>query len=299
MGNIDSDLLPFNFAGQNELSRKAGISSFPAAAHFYNEKGSECLQYIAVSHATGPKPTDTEPGHPTFVMIQEAINTYRPNIIIAEGFTNEQHFLEHIGSICDREPGESMYTVQLAKANNIPFTGGEPTDILILKGLQQQNYTAEDMVAFYITQQLPQLWRNQNPILQSRNDLKVAVEKIISWYTGTLISDFTYDKWQDWYKQHYGQMLPFEELIDDQLTAPCADGTILQKLAHETGLIRDREVLVRILEAKNKGFARILVVYGGSHYYTQHKTLERYFGIPTYTAFPSKQGCCLPNCALF
>ena len=38
-------------------------------------------------------------------------------------------------------------TVQLAKANNIPFTGGEPTDFTILKGIQRPGYTAEDMAA--------------------------------------------------------------------------------------------------------------------------------------------------------
>lgn len=281
--NDFDDLLPFDFKGQHELSQKAGISSFPAVAHFYREDDQECLQYIAVSHTPGPIPSDNEPGHPTFQLIQTAFKSYKPDFVVAEGFTSESHYLEHVASICEGEPGESMYTVRLAKIDNIPFVGGEPTDYTLLANIKKEGYTAEDMAALYVTRQLSQLWRNRDPILQNSNDLEAAVQNIIKMYTAHFITNFTYADWQGWIFKHYNRMLSFNELIEGKWTEPRAEGTKLEQLANITSLIRDQEILTKILEAKDK-YQRILVVYGGSHYYNQHKVLESYFGMPTYTA---------------
>jgi CRISPR/Cas system CMR subunit Cmr6 (Cas7 group RAMP superfamily) len=82
-------------------------------------------------------------------------------------------------------------------------------------------------------------------------------------------------------------MLSFEELIKGQWMeiAYKNNKNKFREINLTIEEVRDRETLIRILEAKDKGYKRILVVYGGSHYYTQHLSLEKYFGSPTYTGF--------------
>lgn len=280
-----SKLLLMDPVREREFGYKNGIIEFPAMAHFYTEDGQECLRYIGVHHSPGPAPSETEPGDPNFQVIQNAFQSYKPDFVIAEGFSNNPYSLECVVSDCDKKLGENLYAVWLAKTHHIPFVGGEPTDLALLEHLKKEGYTAEDMAAFYVTRQLPQLWRENNPILQTPNDLEKAVQHVIILHTSHFISTFSYADWEKWIFTHYNRLFSFQELTEQDYSVSRGNRTKLEKIADLINWRRDQEILTRILEAKDKGYKRLLVVYGGAHYYSQHKVLERYFGKPKYTPF--------------
>lgn len=60
-------------------------------------------------------------------------------------------------------------------------------------------------------------------------------------------------------------------------------GNKIQKVAFEVSIVRNLIVLFRILDAM-KEHDLVTVIYGGSHYYSQHKVLENYLGKPIYQA---------------
>ena len=95
---------------------------------------------------------------------------------------------------------------------------------------------------------------------------------------------YSFDDYQAWIRANYPRVLPFGELIDTKLTAPISDGEMLQQIAYASGLLRDAEILDRIINA-TVIHERVLVVYGASHYYVQHKELEKRFGAPRYETF--------------
>lgn len=283
------ELTPFSFEGQSAFGIAHGVTSLPAVIHF-EKNGQEHLRYIAADHAAGPVPSDTEPGHPTFAAIKKAFEEFNPDFCIIEGFDGEEGTCTW-QQCCDcpqfkDNPGaESTYTAQLAKGRKIPFAGGEPTNADLLAHVVKSGLSVDDLVCCLITQQIIQdyrdnrhLWKNPNVYLETFvNDINASYREQI---TG---KKYTFAEYESWIKTNYGRFC-FEELVDSCATAPLIGGTRLQQIASVIEKSRDPEILSRIIMATGK-YKRVLVVYGGSHYYIQHKELEQRFGQPRYETF--------------
>lgn len=277
------ELTPFTFEGQNKFAMEKGVTSLPAVMHFARE-GQEYLRYIAADHAPGPVPSATEPGHPTFLAIKRVFEEFNPDFCIVEGFDGKEGTDLRADPMYKSEgPGEPAYVVRLAKEKNILFAGGESTDIAMLDHLESKSFSRDDYACLCITQYIAENWRNHGDLWQNPN-LKEYIDKKAGLYVEHFGKAYSFDDYQAWIRANYPRVLPFGELTDTKLTVPISDGAKLQQIAYASGLLRDAEILDRIIDATDI-HERVLVVYGASHYYVQHKELEKRFGAPRYETF--------------
>lgn len=285
--DLPYELTQFTFEGQKAFAQERGITGLPVVIHF-EEAGYKSLRYIAAKHAAGPVPSVTETGHPTFAAIKKAFEEFNPDICIVEGFDSEVETLNW-QQICDSSefkdnPGsESIYTAQLAKGRGIPFIGGEPTNASILTHILQSGLSIDDYAYLSITRQLIQDYRDNKHLWENPDVyLETFVNDMGALYCEQITrKKYTFAEYEDWVKANYNGLFCFEELSDTRAAAPVIDGTRLQQIASVNSKHRDLEILSRIIWATEK-YNRVLVVYGGSHYYTQHTELERRFGTPRY-----------------
>ncbi len=272
------ELVPFSYEGQEKFARDNGVNSLPVVLHF--NKNGKALQYIAAEHASGPRPTETEPGHPTFACVKRAFEEFNPDFCIVEGFDGEEQTRVRQQGLCSEDIGdsESGYTIDLARERRISFIGGEPTLDQSKKHILESGYSIDDLACLYITQYIGQDLRNPNGHLKN-DELKLEpfVNMIGQSWLG-LDKKYDFNSYRKIYES-YGKPLRFEELKDTNITVPLSEGTKLQKIASVICVLRDTTILNRILEAMKK-YSKVLVAYGGSHYYCQHSELERHFGKP-------------------
>ncbi|MCP4922575.1 MAG: hypothetical protein GY915_00900 [bacterium] len=145
------------------MRERAAATSFPVSFQFRNSEGQEFLRYIAASHVAG-KPEDGDT-HPTYEMIAQAFEELQPDFVIAEGFAPEH--IEGIRSFCQDAQGESNYAVRLSVANNIPFTGGEPSEDRMIEALQEFAYNATDYMCGTLIDITAQRWREKEATIRS------------------------------------------------------------------------------------------------------------------------------------
>ncbi len=276
--------------GQLAFGIKHGITSFPAVVHYDDERGDECLRYIAAKHTPGPVPSDGKEGAPVFELIKAAYEDYKPDYVIAEGFNKSQtewliHTCDNPEYINQENPGEALYAVILAKKNNVRVTSGEPEDKDILKEIEKHGYSKDDMAALYLIRGVAEGFRNK--AIKEESEIPTFVNKLGEDFEQLFGKKYNYEHCKEWLTKNYGSMWNVRSFKETERTAGVKEGEPLQRVAHEIGILRNKEILTTILDAK-KEHKKILVVYGGSHYYVQHKVLDKYFGQPRFTKPPSK-----------
>lgn len=275
-----NDLLPYDPCGEEKLGRSIEITQFPAKA-FFSFEGRQ-LSYIAVTHTVDNR---LDPTSLTFQKISEEIEKFQPNLILLEGFDHRDQSLEHmknrVKKPLDLLWGEPEYAVYCALKHNIPFLGAEPTDNDLIQCMEQKGYTKDDVAYLYFTQQIHQIHRS-TPLHEDH--LPSIFQDFAQIWSGVFSKVYTYEDYQNWCTEYYGSPLTLKYILDNHATTPIGHGQKLQQISNDACLIRDETILRKILDAAFH-YDRVLVVYGGSHYYTQHKVLERYLGKPTYEAY--------------
>ena len=120
------------------------------------------LYYINADHVSGID-------NPTCETIRQALMLFRPDFIIVEGVKSGAERSGVLTFVKEQvesgfiRGGERAYAAFLAIENRIPFSGGEPSDSIILAGMKDKGYSAKDVIAFYLLLAIPQ-WRREGKL---------------------------------------------------------------------------------------------------------------------------------------
>lgn len=265
-------ILPWSKASENlDTARSPALYEFK-----YKEK---TLLYLASQHSN--KITD-----PTFQLIKTASDR-RPDIFILEGFSKDLGIspASVISAVLDGikdgfyPSGEAAYAVQLANDTKIPFVGGEPSDLFILKRIEAQKYSVNDLLSFNFVRRMPQINRsgelNAKSVESSYNEYIKAKAQTLEYKGPT----YTFQEFKKWYRDKQGK--EFSNLSGEKgETAPIDKGSYFtQKISLEVTRARDEHILQTIAEMLNQ-HDRVLVIYGSSHYRIQHEALKKVLGEP-------------------
>ena len=242
------------------------------------------LTYIASLHSC-----QTESN--TFKMIRNVLETLSIEFIIVEGLSYSDGVSPAANIEWANKHGkngfyagfETAYAVSLASQKNIPFIGGEPNDQFILSQIISQGYCLEDLLYYYFVQQVFQSQESQAPLVDASNaifnNFIQIKNKTFKCKTLPTFSDF-----QSWYLNKNGKKFAASE-ITAKVPAPYENGELFtQRISSSICKIRDQFIVKTIEEAINK-YNSILIIYGGSHWSTQKKSLEDALGSPAFTAF--------------
>ena len=226
----------------------------------------------------------------TFKLINKAFQECDPQILIIEGLEREkgysyQRFVDIVNKSKNIENlGEPFYAVSLAQKRNIPFVGAEPTDKFILSQLFQYGYTVNDFVGFIVVRQIPE-WKRRNELKGNNfnslfNELLTITAKNLSVNRKTL---FLKNEFITWFKKKLNTNFDINK-IDTNLCAPYSDKDAIytQKINFVINKIRNIYISQVIADNLNK-YNRVLVVYGGSHYFQLKEILVNMLEKPIIT----------------
>ncbi|MBA4118407.1 MAG: hypothetical protein C0514_05905 [Candidatus Puniceispirillum sp.] len=277
-----SDLLPFDAEKCAQwchgIEQETGLRYDPCAPAVatFQKDGKELVYILAAHTADDPE----NPTCPMFGCITSVVTSLQPHLMILEGFDTSEEMHKSV-CILTKNPAphkvlqEPMYGAFLAQKYGIPFVGGEPSDHIILEALKEKGYTPDDMAFFYFLQQLPQVHR-ESPLTQE--NIQDCFEGLAKGWTSIFGKENTYEGFQAWCLDKLGRILVLEDIL-------CATSTLthpfLARMHKDAMWARDRTTLTRLLDAV-ESHQKVMIIYGSSHFYTQHKVLEKYLGKPTF-----------------
>ncbi len=287
----DLEKVPYNLLGikpydgksQKKFEREAGIEN-RFLASFKTPKKELC--YVGVSHENSLEGD-------TFHLVKTTFDAFEPEILILEGFSytygrNPWFILDRIKEMTESTPhwpgGEPNFAAFLAQRKGIPFVGAEPTDKEICEQLMAKGYLNTDVAFFYFLRQTGEYYRSKE--LLSEEQLPVLFKRDMGVYQFHFFLQKvpSYEDYQSWLRQHCHRNICFKNIdqLSGELTAPKLDGKLFtHQISNEINAIRDAYILKVELNIARE-FSKIMIVYGGAHYYSQEEILKRYFGEPTY-----------------
>ena len=236
-------------------------------------------RYLAATHANSI-------ASPTFKTIKHTVNTSTPELIVLEGFSNNNNdlspkwFLNRVGR-CKKSEfkkcGEPTYAAMIAHENGIPFVGGEPSDIEIYHDLKHYGYQEIDILGFYLLRQIPQLKRLGK---LKTNGFQSQGESLLA----NFASDFNFKSspsfatFLRWYNSH---RLGDKEYLDfttmDVAPSDYDGASYFQKMSARIGVTRERFINT-VLNDALKNYSNILIIYGAGHLVKSRKVYEKAFG---------------------
>ncbi len=248
----------------------------PFAAHFKNDNNE--LLYIASYH-------QADKNSQTFHMVKQAIEVFKPDFIVLEGFTKDQGISpSYLKELFNKEMilrgtySEVVYAIYLATKNSIDFMGTEPSQDDFLKILKISGYTAKDLDLFIFSRTLFQ-FKNQGQ-LRTEADIPGLLEECYASFN-LMSSSYSYDEYRAWLHEKLGRNVSFQDLEDPLLCDVFLRNTYLQQLSAKHIFIRDVCALEVIMESLSK-HKKVLVVFGAAHYITQKDVLVENLGQPFY-----------------
>lgn len=273
------DLTGYTAYGQGLFTWAHSVKS-PYSVNF-NKSGKE-LCYLAVKHAYGVE-------HPTNKKLKLVLQSFEPDCLILEGFDNSaesvQRELDAINQCHLSSISESQYAIHLTYRKGIPFIGGEPEESIVQKHLipkyQEADLWYRDFIAY-----IHQEFRN--------GDVYLTVEDYLKDYSPETPIDY----FDNWCERRLGGVPNIKSLRDSEYTAPIKEGHFVQRLTAEISDIRNYEILSRIEECMGQ-YQKVMVIYGSSHYYQQHKILEKEYGPPVYESQNFCERCCFGDVLKF
>lgn len=262
----------------DELSKKEPYEyPFLADYKIKNKK----LVYVAALHST-------HEGSETFDIIERILRANSIDMVIVEGISNSSGFSpESIIKWASEQgkdgkyPGfETAYTIKVSKSLNIPFIGGEPNEKFIFDELLNKGFVEEDYLFYTFTQQIFQA--KEAGIFNSltiQNEFKDHIKHNISKLS--LNKQYSFEDYLQWYQLNNFEAFNTDNLIPETC-APYETGKLMtQRISSEICILRDQFTVTVIEEALNKN-DNVMIVYGGSHWSTQHKSLEEALGKPSF-----------------
>lgn len=250
----------------------------PYVARFSTDNFS--LSYVAASHEYGIHSA-------TLKTIEKEITIVGPKIVIVEGISEldskKRERIKTRALSCEADSfltcGENLYGIALAVKNGLAWTSAEPEEKLIHERLLKRGFSLNDISFFYVARQIKQLCVEKN--LSQANLVQVINATLADFADNkSLPRNLNAGMFLDWFARKMHSSFVLSE-IDSETTAPTVgpNMTFLNQISAEIAKIRDENITRVITQSLNQ-YARVLVVYGGSHFMTQREVLVDMLGQP-------------------
>ncbi len=266
------------FPKQKIVSYTAGLhpdNIFPLA--FYHSKDNKDLCFLAADHVLDIQSE-------THRLVDRIISVWKPEAVIVEGLgtltepswsaEREQHYYKLAHDDMDRAAPipESLYALYLAKLNSLAVFSGEPSDEAQMMHLLQNGYTQQDFIFFSFLLTID-YWTLRN----------IPDEKLTNIWQGCLTTyapltfsakNYVFSDFETWFEQKALATFSLDKM-NGHFIAPKAQATFgtLGHIASILSRFRD-ECLLNAMEKTFVSFNKVLVVYGGSHYFTLKPALD-------------------------
>lgn len=268
---------------RTELSLESP-SERPYIAH--HRKGEYELMYLAAHHDNNPKGD-------TLILVDQLFRDFDFEFLLIEPISNSEGesprwFVDEAKKGMKDSlvvGGESSWAAIRADGKKIAFAGGEIAHRELYHQLKSLGFQDVDVVGFYLLRQIPQWLRDEsNPIrlIDKRGP------SFIRHYCKVFGIDQTncpnLDTVSVWYEKNSGRKLSAK--VDTEEVAPIHGSPIFtHRISAAIGSIRDRYTL-SLIEAYMLKHKRVAVIYGGSHYLTLRKSIEKSLGKPVKIVLP-------------
>jgi len=242
------------------------------------------LLYIAALHTS-------EEDSETFNLIESILNEDHIDLVIVEGISNDlgetpaniQKWACSQGQNKKYVGFETAFTIKQASSKNIPFIGGEPSELKIIESLKESGFNIFDYIYYTFTQQLFQMkeggFLGNEPIDKLFNN---HLQEKLKYLTENRVPSF--NNYIDWYKKHNLADFSVDNLLPE-VCAPYVKGELLtQRISSAICIFRD-QFTVEVIEKSLSRYNNVLIVYGGSHWSTQKDVLLNYLGNPTFSKY--------------
>jgi len=250
-------------------------------------KSGHVLVFVGAHHLFTPQ-------NSTLRAVDSGFAAAAPAIVILEGFPTamgenppplvEEARRRGTPETDDYAKGEAMYAASLALARGIPFIGGEPTREEQTQTLIHESFSPGDLFFVQLLGDLSQAFRAGD--FASGSDPKLR--KVYKFWSEATARDFklapmSFEDFSARYRVVYGVDITRDTNLVQHAEASTSNPTA--PLMRATGVIRDEHLLATI-ENELALKKRVLVVYGGSHWTTLSRALQKRLGKPTIAPFP-------------
>ena len=247
------------------------------------DSNSKELSYLAAMH-------DISFSSKTFQMIEEEYQKLRPEVVIIE------NSIERWASFNRRDgcsywlkqqkfdPGEPYYAACLAYKYNAKVVPAEPSDLELIRELKNQ-YKREDFTYFFVVRGL-RGWAQRSKIINNEK-LKDYVDDMIrrNCNSSKLCADsYNYKNFMRWFNEKTGENFSLQKHLNGRITTPIREGTFLQRLSADTGVVRDIKIIDTIAKYLTK-YNRVLLIYGAGHLCMQEDVLRDMLDNPSEVKF--------------
>lgn len=249
-----------------------GLPEQPYCAQF--KKDDKRFSFIAAIHGTDKA---------TYRLIEQEIRLLKPNVVVIEGTLtfdglNPQEKIELMNKEKLWEKTEAFYAAKLALDNDIPFIGGEPLNRDIREVILR-NFAIEDLAAFYCLRGIT---------AKPKATFETASATFSSVAAG-FGQEFDYPcpfasfaQIQAWFKKCHGRDMAEKDLTPDLVMPRTGDEALVsQKVSAEVGRVRDIH-LVQVIAQMVSEHKKVVLIYGGSHFATDHRSIEAMLGKPKF-----------------
>lgn len=252
------------------------------------DSNNRSLLYCGINHTF-------DPVDPVFIELNNRLYDYKPDLVMLEGSTkiNSNHpkrkkYFESIAraSVIDliKEKGEFGYTLKYALENNIEVFCPEPEFKDQINHLLQL-YGPEQVFVSKILEMAVQFYT-----MNDGADIETYLTEEIQWQESEFSLDVNWNKfvftWENFlqlfksqFKKSFLECSPdFISEINDPIpwSTKIYAWTINNQISQDECNFRDNFILNQI-EQMSKNYKRIMIVYGGSHYYAQEQGLNQIY----------------------
>jgi hypothetical protein len=251
------------------------------------KKDEYVLVFVGAHHLFTPQNSTTRAVDSGFAAAQ-------PAIVIVEGFPaamgeNPPPLVEEARrrgtpAADDFARGEAMYAAGLALARGIPFVGGEPSREEQTQTLVREGYSPEDIFFAQLVGDLSQAFRAGD--YANGSDPKLL--NVYKFWSEATARDFKlvpmpFEDFAARYRVVYGVDITGDTNLVQHAEAGTSNPAAL--LMQARAVIRDKHLLATI-ENELALKKQVLVVYGGSHWTTLSRALQKRLGKPAIKPFP-------------
>lgn len=234
--------------------------------HVFSD-GKRTLGYVTANHEKGLESQ-------TFQVIAQAFENNPPEFVIIESIESGRgispEFMVREGKLQAvdgfKKVGEPVYTAYLAAKKNIPFSGGEPSEEELFKGMRELGYSDKEMMAYRWQEAIMDGVKNGE--LNEANFDKKTREYFQSARFSFLPPDerMTPEEFKGWFAQHDATGKTALEIKSEDM-APKRGGaaSYLQTMSADSGDIREHH-LAGVVEHALQDHKNVLVVYGWGHF---------------------------------
>lgn len=257
------------------FNSSCNTGELPVAEKYH--QGKNTLLFIGTYHTHDYISSDNE----VFNLIRESFNTLLPDATIIEGEYSHLDLTKcsinsYISSLLKTSNkvkiGEPYYTAYLSQKCNIPYFGAELSPEEIKDILNKSQFTYQDYVFF-----LYLITLNGRRDLEEKDAIKLAQKHFFEFHDVNFDDGYTLSDFKVWYGLKQNKKYN-RKTIGSSEVAPLYDQSIYfsQRLNSELNYYRNKK-LVQVIKDHLINYNKLLVVYGGGHYYQLKDVLRNLF----------------------